>query len=234
LRCEPTPGGRELIRAKLRGYACSIVNGLTRRGHNGMIRRRTNTAVTMKGRSLAAVGAVLLTGLPGLQPASAQDSDSVTVDVGHCVDLESAADRRACFGAQVEGAIEARRTSESDEAPIAVEGGDADQRQAASAKTPARRESPARSRVETRAVDETRTSDAADDEYHGTITSLRERLPNAYVITLDNGQVWTQVQPKRSPLRPGLEVRIYPSKWGSSYRLSGEGTGSFILVRRVR
>lgn len=199
-----------------------------------MIRRRTKTAVAIKERRRVTVAAVLLGGLLGLQPASAQDSDSVTVDVGRCVDLESAADRRACFGAQVEGAIEARHTAGPDEAPTAVQGGDADQGQTASGKTPARRESPAGSSAETRAVDETRSSVAAEDEYHGTITALRERLPNAYVITLDNGQVWTQVQPKRSPLRPGLEVRIYPNKWGSSYRLSGKGTGSFILVRRVR
>jgi hypothetical protein len=79
------------------------------------------------------------------------------------------------------------------------------------------------------AVDET-----GDAEYSGTIVEFHERLPNAYLITLDNGQVWLQTEPKQYPLRPGLDVRIYPTSWGDNYRLHGLGTGSHIQVRRVR
>ncbi len=71
------------------------------------------------------------------------------------------------------------------------------------------------------------------EEFFGTIVELRERLPNAYVIRLDNGQIWEQTEPKRYTLRPGLEVRIYPTRWGSRYRLTGIDSGGHIQVRRV-
>jgi hypothetical protein len=85
------------------------------------------------------------------------------------------------------------------------------------------------------AVDEPRRAEAdeGEDEYFGTIVAIRERLPDAYIITLDNGQIWQQTAPKRYPLRPGLEVRIYPTNWGGSYRLNGLGIGGHIQVRRV-
>jgi hypothetical protein len=54
------------------------------------------------------------------------------------------------------------------------------------------------------------------------------------MITLDNGQVWRQMQPKRYPLQPGYDVRIYSSRWGNSYRLSSPILNGFIQVERVR
>ena len=78
-----------------------------------------------------------------------------------------------------------------------------------------------------------RDSENESEEFFGTIVGLRERLPNAYVIRLDNGQIWEQTEPKRYSLRPGLEVRIYPTRWGSRYRLTGIDAGGHIQVRRV-
>ena len=71
-------------------------------------------------------------------------------------------------------------------------------------------------------------------EVFATVTELRETLPNNYLITLDNGQVWRQNRPKWYPLQPGYKVRLYPSRWGSSYRLAAEELNSFIQVERVR
>jgi L-alanine-DL-glutamate epimerase-like enolase superfamily enzyme len=65
------------------------------------------------------------------------------------------------------------------------------------------------------------------------ITELRETVPNSYVITLDNGQVWRQTVPKLYPMRPGHPVRVYYSKW-NTYRLTSEPLKSFIQVERVR
>jgi hypothetical protein len=146
-----------------------------------------------------------LTGILALQPALSQDSSqTVTVDVAQCVELESLAARRECFATQVDAVLE---------------NGAEPERPAEEIETQTSKEPPA---------------EADDREYFGTITSIRERLPNAYVITLDNGQVWQQVQPEAYPLRPGLDVRIYPTDWGNSYRLIGAGTGRHIQVRRVR
>ncbi len=185
-------------------------------------------------RKYEAVAAALLGGLFGLQPVSAQDAGNVTVDVRDCVELESAAERLACFGAQVDAAIEAHGAAESDDVSAESQGREADRGQPANGETLGTSEIRAAGSAETHVVDESRKSEAAEDEYHGTITALRERVPYAYVITLDSGQIWEQVEPKKYRLRPGLEVRIYSTKWGQSYRLSGEDTGGFILVRRVR
>lgn len=158
----------------------------------------------------------------------------MTVDVRDCVKLESAAERIACFGAQVDAAIEERGTAESDDASAVIQDGEADRGRTTGGETLTGPEERARGSAETRAVDESRESEAAEDEYRGTIAAIRERMPWSYVITLENGQIWEQVRPKKYPLRPGLEVRIYPTSWGQSYRLSGESTGGYIQVRRVR
>jgi hypothetical protein len=176
-----------------------------------------------------------LLGVLGLQPALAQDSAAVTVDVAHCTRLESADARRACFGAQVDAVLQERELTDGDERTAVAEDTEADP----AASTRDEPSSPQRERRSKRdSSDDPRSveavEEARDDEYSGVIVAVRERLPNAYVITLDNGQIWQQTEPKQYPLRPGLEVRIYPTGWGSNYRLNGLGTGSHIQVRKVR
>lgn len=79
------------------------------------------------------------------------------------------------------------------------------------------------------------TQDYLDEpEFSGTITDLRETIPDRWVITLDNGQVWQMNQSKRYPLRVGLDVRVYPTRWGPSYRLSAPDHGGYVQVRRAR
>ena len=77
-------------------------------------------------------------------------------------------------------------------------------------------------------------ADAPANEWVGTITSLRQREPNLYLITLDNGQVWAQHVAERYALRVGQRVRVYQSKWGSSQRLEADGVKGFIQVELVR
>ena len=67
-----------------------------------------------------------------------------------------------------------------------------------------------------------------------TITALRETVPNAYLITLDNGQVWLQNHPQEYLLQPGQRVTLRATRWGHSYRLSGDSLNGFIQVERVR
>ena len=63
-------------------------------------------------------------------------------------------------------------------------------------------------------------------------TELRQTVPNAYVITLDNGQVWRQAHPMPYPLRTGLVVRLRETTFG--YRLSAPELHGQINVERVR
>lgn len=66
-----------------------------------------------------------------------------------------------------------------------------------------------------------------------TISSLKPRGHNRWLITLGSGQVWRQVLTKRYFLKEGDDVRIYPSGWGSSYRLTSDRISGFIQVERV-
>jgi hypothetical protein len=73
----------------------------------------------------------------------------------------------------------------------------------------------------------------APAEIQARIAELRETVPNAYLVTLDNGQVWRQTVPKQYPLQAGHPVRIYYSRW-RSYRLTNDTLKGFIQVERVR
>ena len=77
-------------------------------------------------------------------------------------------------------------------------------------------------------------ADAPANEWVGTITALKLRAPNQYLITLDSGQVWSQQVAERYALRVGQRVRVYESKWGSSKRLEADGVKGFIQVELVR
>lgn len=71
-------------------------------------------------------------------------------------------------------------------------------------------------------------------EIVATITDARQTVPNRYVITLDNGQIWRQTYAERYPIRPGLKVKLRPSRWGGTFSLTAEEHGGFIQVERVR
>jgi hypothetical protein len=188
---------------------------------------------------------LILTGMPG--PALGQNQGgTVTVDVARCLELESAEARLACFGAEVDEVLDERSPSGPEVASGADETIEAKPPTArrpeavgraaaapAAEETPGRRESRLLPNTEPAATQPARDSGAESGEFFCTIVDMRERLPNAYVIRLDNGQIWEQTEPKRYPLRPGLEVRIYPTRWGSRYRLTGIETGGNIQVRRV-
>lgn len=71
------------------------------------------------------------------------------------------------------------------------------------------------------------------DELIDTVAALEQIGPQLLQVTLQNGQQWQQMQNKVYRLRVGDEVRIYPTRWGISYRLSGTRLASYIQVQRV-
>ena len=66
-----------------------------------------------------------------------------------------------------------------------------------------------------------------------TVAELEQLGPSMLMITLSSGQKWKQMISKRYNLNVGDEIRIYPTRWGSSYRLTSERAGSYIQVERV-
>ena len=144
--------------------------------------------------------------LAAAHAATAQETDNVTVDVGECTDLESPEERFACYEARVEAELRKRD-------PAAV---------AAGAERPADAAPPAQ------------TTDEEPREIVSTVAAFRETVPNSYVITLENGQVWRQTFAERYSLRVGQSVTLSPTRWGKRFRLSAEGSNSNIQVERVR
>jgi len=167
---------------------------------------------TKRGLRITGVAA-LIASTAAVQSVAAQ-IDSVVVEVGECVDLPSPEQRLACFEAQVEAARSAPPAAAAAAAPAA-----------ASSTAP---EDFGLREPEPKEVRE------APPEIHAKVVELRETVPNAFLITLDNGQVWRQTQPKYDyVLRPGSDVRIFASRW-RSFRLDSPQQRGYIQVERVR
>ena len=167
----------------------------------------------------------MLLGLGTCVTTIAQESDSFNVDLAACIDLDTEEARFACY----EERVNAARSNE------AAPGGAASQSSATAAESP----QPIASDAQTAGNAVARPQSGRDagpferQEIFGTITELREITPNTWVITLDNGQIWQMNQPRRYPLRVGLEVMLYDTRWGSSYRLTAPEHGSFVQVELV-
>jgi hypothetical protein len=201
------------------------------------------------GRAIVALMAVVV-GCSGARAVFAQGG--VKIDVGDCVKLTSPEERFACYERQVNAtgaktgappsAPAPTPQSATPPAPVAATPGPsvataAAPAAAAAAVVPAAPPPPA-SAPSTAKTAETKSSSSKDKnappEVVATITDLRETVPSAYLITLDNGQVWQQSYPEPYFLHTGMRVTLRASKWGESYRLSPEGANGFIQVKRVR
>lgn len=144
--------------------------------------------------------------------------DALYVDLSRCIGLEFDADKFACYQERVDAALagdEPSRAPDADAPSLRATSSD-DLRPDSSDETFPQR----------------RTTEPV--EILGTITALRETIPNNWIITLDNGQVWQMNQPKRYPLRVGLEVTLTSTRWGESFRLTAPEHGGYVQVRRVR
>jgi hypothetical protein len=189
-------------------------------------------------RGVVALAAIAGSSL-GIPMALAQ-APTLTVEVGKCVVLESPEERFACYEAQVDAAKTTQRS-----APTAAQKPPAPPEPLARVEPPVRAEPPRAepppARVEPLARPEPRPRSAARaderlQEFVGTVTGLRETVPNSFVITLDSGQVWRQTRPDAYyKLRPGQKVRIYQSEGlGRPFRLEAADRNGFIQVERVQ
>ena len=188
----------------------------------------------------------------------------IVVDVGDCVSLKSPDERLACFDRHVEAAKPNRSASSPSDKSVAASTPSAPPAapsvastsnaqpaaplaastpntplaapSAASAPAPAQPSVSTQSDAAERAVheDPQHGSKAKPQEIVATVTELHETVPNAWLITLDNGQVWRQNPPQRFALKPGQRVTLRATKWGTSYRLSADALSGFIQVERVR
>lgn len=194
--------------------------------------------------------ASIASGLVCAQTGLAQDAKGLSIDVADCVKLQAPEKRLACYEERVRAAQE--RNGEDAARPLSqTDNAEADRNAASRRAETARDAVPTVNRKATdiktvqaepvtpapRAREKSSASSAETEsgrEFFGTIAALQERVPNEYVITLDDGQVWRQMRSQRYPLHVGDSVRIYPTRWGKAYRLTAEKAHGFTQVERVR
>lgn len=210
---------------------------------------------------MKATQSAILAGLLAAQllpPASADAQEGpAMVDIAPCMRLADDAARHACYdalGAAVRRALPEREPSsdpspssraadqEDGEATVGADaGGGKEVPESALGRVNAAPENLEAARAveafgrDGRGSARVRANGAGEAELHDRVTGLREREPGRWLITLASGQVWYQTNSKRISMREGMEVRIYPSPLGGSYRLTradGKG-GGFIQVERV-
>jgi hypothetical protein len=206
-------------------------------------------------RTIVVFAAIVVSSI-GMGAAFGQEPGKLTVEVGGCDALKSPAERLACYEAAVEAAkkSQARTTATVPEpaaggAPPQTEPAARGVEQAADAPAAQSGATPqsAQSAPNTVALaghdaapataTERKPRRADRDpgiEISATVAALQETVPNAFLITLDNGQVWRQVRPSAYSLRSGDKVRLYSTHWGSSYRLEADRAPGFIQVERVK
>jgi hypothetical protein len=208
------------------------------RGH---MAKRIVAGVTIRRASIA-LGAVL-GGQGVISVALAQGASNVTIEVGECVNLQSPEERLACFERQVDAVAPQSRTAPAAAQPETRSSGSAPALppvtpesatgtlpESAGAPTPSEHLT---SKQPEQTASSARPLDESPAEFVATVTALRETVPNAYLITLDNGQVWRQNRPQEYLLQPGQRVTLRATRWGHSYRLSGDSLNGFIQVERV-
>jgi hypothetical protein len=214
--------------------------------------RNMNISHDLKWSSLVAPMMLFIV-MGATRPVNAEQP--LTIEVSRCVDMKSAIERLTCYdelayqaqqaNSELEAADLSERESDSGSgAPVAtVE----QERVAATAviqRTPVVEQVPVTDQTVNEAGRVTEENfglppEKKDDEkdlveLQSTISKLKETVPGRYLITLENGQVWRQMVGERYQLRVGQNVRIYPTHWGKSFRLSAEGVKGYIQVERVR
>jgi hypothetical protein len=180
------------------------------------VTQQTNPPHARRRSVIACIVAHAFCSLIYLDAALAQAQDRVTIDARRCLELASPDERLACFETQV---------------------GDAQNREStapAAAAAPAPSPQPSIPTANVANLPEQRAPAAApgQSEWVGSITSLRERAPRQYLITLDSGQVWQQQIAERYPLRVGQRVRIHKGRFG--VQLQADGVNGFTRVERIQ
>ena len=185
--------------------------------------------------------------------AAAQEAD-----ISHCADLESDAERLACFDAAVNirpakatpngapkeqtatpAAAESSSTAPSPSAPPAAPGDPSAAAAAAADPSPAASDAGEgaeyrfMTKEEKKAARRAKKEQAkASREYTAVVVNMRKRPHGQVVVTLDNGEVWSEQYASRGFLvRVGDTVTMKKSRFSSAYRLVDENGKGYEVTR---
>jgi hypothetical protein len=188
---------------------------------------------------------------------AADNAAPVLIDASRCLDIVSPIERLACFEEQA-NAAQGRGTAVPQQNPPVVSPPRNAAQQPAQSPAPVQPQPPSGTPQEVvqevvqQAGDvsiapadnfesnfglpEEKVNDrkAKADKLIARVAAIKELGRNRFLITLENGQVWEQMETERFALAEGDEVRIYATRWGSSYRLASLSHKGFIQVKRLR
>lgn len=186
---------------------------------------------------------------------AADDTATVMMDGGPCLDIVSPIERLDCFEKQANAALGRGTSDPQQNLPVVSVPRDTGQQPAQSPQqtTPQVQPQPATEARQPAASASVNTTDSVEDNFGlpeekvndrkekaraneliARVAEIREIGLNRLLITLENGQAWEQVETQRFVLAEGDEVRIYSTSWGNSYRLSAQSHNGFIQVKRRR
>ena len=167
---------------------------------------------------------LILAGAAVLAPlAGAQDND-----LDRCAELESDAARLACFDA----VINERRSGAPTTAPDA--GASQAELPADPPPTPAPEAAPAPSTREAAAAVPAESAPKQEpvNEYTAVVTAMRTRPHGQVVVTLDNGETWSeQYASRRFLVEVGDTVTMKKARFSSAYRLVAPGGRAYTMIR---
>lgn len=155
----------------------------------------------------------------------------IASDLAPCVDIDDAAQRLACYdrqsgrsaGTESEQVASKTRSMESvsPEAPAAT----------------AKRLDTTLGSVEAPAdpagfgLKQAQRTTAEPDHITATIVSVQASPSGAQVISLSNGQVWTEIEKGKRPIEPSQEVTIWRYRWHYEMKLRSQPD---ITVKRLQ
>ncbi len=183
-------------------------------------------------RFLAAILAVLAFGAATGRISLADESD-----FDRCAKLDSDAERLACFDAATRARAE---QPQAESAPaVAPEPAAAPEPKPATAATAGATAAAASTSSRSMTKEERRAAKRAEKErqkanreYTAVVTATRKRPYGQVVVTLDNGEVWSERYASHGFLiREGDTVTVRKSRFSSAYRLIDENGKSYDVTR---
>jgi len=149
-------------------------------------------------------------------------------DLDRCAELESDAARLACFDAVINERRIGTPTAEPDAGARQAE------LPADTPPTPAPATAPAATAREPAAAvpAESATKQEPENEYAAVVTAMRTRPHGQVVVTLDNGQTWSeQYASRRFLVEVGDTVTMKKARFSSAYRLVAPGGRAYTMIR---
>lgn len=194
------------------------------------------------------IPALLVACLAAGAPASARDSD-----IDRCAELESDAERLACFDAAIRQRAESTAPPAGPpDAPAATTSAPAPDVPASAAPAPAAPAAAAPAAAAPAATGGTvnteyrfmtkeekraarraqKEQEKAQREYTAVVTAIRTRPHGQVAVTLDNGEEWSEQYASRSFLvKVGDTVTLKKSRFSSAYRLVNEDGRGYPVTR---